>query len=90
VSVVAYQFGGAGAGSAKSWDFACLIKNVAGTTSIVPPVLEIMPRLEEAGSIAWTCVLTASDPNDSLVITVTGEAAKDIHWTAYILGVEVG
>ena len=60
------------------------ISNVAGTTALIGTVSTIGTDVEtQAG---YDVAITADDTNDALVITVTGAAATDIRWVAFISG----
>lgn len=75
------------AGEAAMYTFTGLIANNAGTTAIVGAVAKVVVAESDA---AWDAAVTASDAADSLVITVTGAAAKTIEWSALIRLNEVG
>ena len=70
-----------------AYKFEGCIDNNAGTTSLVGSVTKTVLAEDTA---AWDCDVTASDANDALTITVTGEAAKTIRWVARIELTEVG
>ena len=55
------------------------VKNNGGTTALVGSVVSLGSGED---TVAWDCAVTADDTNDSLEITVTGEAAKTIRWVA--------
>jgi len=60
------------------------ISNVAGTTALIGTVSTIGTDVEtQAG---YDVAITADDTNDALVITVTGAAATNIRWVAFISG----
>lgn len=46
--------------------------------------------LADAGGVTWSVAITADSTNNRLAITVTGEAAKTIRWTATTTMAEVG
>lgn len=58
-----------------------LIKNVAGTTTMVG-VATVTTAEDEA---AWDATATANDSTDALDIKVTGEASKTISWSATVI-----
>lgn len=66
-------------GASHEWEFSVLIKNVAGTTSIVGNPL-VTDTYYDSATSTWTFDVSADDSSDSLDITMTGEAAKTIHW----------
>jgi hypothetical protein len=80
-----------------AWEITALIKrNNAGTTSLVgvptgtgtasaAAVFHDSPNADN-----WTVAVAADDTNESLEITVTGEASKTIQWHATILSSESG
>jgi hypothetical protein len=84
IMIVARQTAGTGTGAVHAWQAFALIKNISGTTSLEAAVTPTTV----AGSTSWTVAVTADSTNDTLVITVTGEASKTIQWTARIVGVD--
>lgn len=67
------------------------VSNVTGTTAIVGAVETIgTDKGTNAGvpPVGWTVAVTADDPNDCMVITVTGTATS-IRWVALVETVEV-
>jgi len=73
----------------KAFKIEGLIKrDGANVTSIIDTTIDTV-LAGDAGSAAWTTVVTADDINEALIITVTGEAAKTINWVANIDLVEV-
>lgn len=92
---IAIQVSGAAGsvGDSASWCFNGCIKNVSGTTSLVDTIRYqdhtgawdgAAQRTQDAAAAAWTLVPTASNVNDTLVLTATGEANKDIYWLVNI------
>lgn len=71
------------------WNVQAAIKNIGGTTSLLgtPTVTQ---WAEEGTGDTWVLAITASNANDCLVFTVTGEASKDIYWTAVLQSCESG
>lgn len=60
------------------------ISNVANTTALIGSVSTIGTDVEtQAG---YDVAITADDTNEALVITVTGAAATNIRWVAFISG----
>jgi uncharacterized protein YjlB len=57
--------------------FGC-VKNHGGTTAIVGSVDNT--HVHNPGGNSWTITAVANDTNDTLDITVTGEAAKNLSW----------
>jgi hypothetical protein len=68
------------------YEFAGVIKNASGTTSIVGAVTKTVLAEEDA---AWDCDITADNANDALTITVTGVAATSIRWQATVWTSEI-
>lgn len=75
-----------GTSIAQYWRKVC-IKNVAGTTSLVGAV-EIIGTDYEDNPLTDVAI-TASDANDSLIVTVTGIASETWRWVAIVEGAEV-
>lgn len=65
--------------AAKEWSYSILIKNVAGTTSIIdysaPTSLDA-----DAAASTWDLSFAADDTNDTLDVTVTGVTGRTITW----------
>jgi len=100
VQVLAIQdAGGAGTvGDTAAWIMNGVVKNLGGTTALVDTVRyqdntgawgAAAQRAQDAAAATWTAAITASDANDSLVITVTGEANKTIYWHSTIKFTEI-
>ncbi len=68
-----------------SYRFEGCIDNNAGVTALVGTVNKTVVAEDTA---AWDTQVTADDANDSLKIDVTGEAAKNINWVAFVRVVE--
>jgi len=94
-SVIAQQYAGSSgtAGDNATWYFNGTITNIGGTTALTDTVLfqdntgawgSSAQRSQVAAAAAWTVVVTASNVDDSLYITVTGAANKNIMWLASI------
>lgn len=92
---IAIQVSGAAGsvGDSASWCFNGCIKNVSGTTSLVDTIryqdntgawAGAAQRTQDAAAAAWTLVPTADNATDTLVLTATGEANKDIYWLVNI------
>lgn len=62
-----------------AYEFKGCIDNNAGTTALVGTVTKTVLAEDTP---AWDCDVTASDANDAVTITVTGENAKTIRWVA--------
>jgi hypothetical protein len=63
------------------------ISNVSGTTALIGSVSTIGTDVEtQAG---YDVAITADDIDDGLVITVTGAAATNIRWVAFVSGVQL-
>jgi archaellum component FlaG (FlaF/FlaG flagellin family) len=76
-------------GDSHEWEFAVLIKNVGGVTTIVgnPSVGDLFI---DGGAAAWTFDISADDVHDALALTATGENGKAIHWVAQMIYVDAG
>jgi hypothetical protein len=68
-----------GAQSYASWKIEGLLVNDGGTTTLANSATTV---IQNASS--WGMVLSADDTNDALAVTVTGEAAHNIRWSASI------
>lgn len=64
------------------------IKRVGSTTSLIGTVTE-RDKVNDAGASTWSVAVTANDTNESLDITVTGEASTTINWCAVVHLTEV-
>lgn len=67
-------------GDCKEWEGFGIIKNIAGTTSLVGGTLTLTSTIADASLATATVAATADDGTDSLKITVTGIAATTINW----------
>jgi hypothetical protein len=65
-----------------------LITNTAGTTTIEGAVTVLGTDLGSAALAAATTTITANDTDDCIKVEVTGVAATNIRWTAYIVSTE--
>jgi hypothetical protein len=70
-----------GAGSSAGYEVRGLIKNNAGTTSIVGAVVQTILGEDVP---AWDGTVVADDGNDALAVQVTGEAGATIRWVARV------
>lgn len=80
VMVVAFQ---SSTMDAALFEGVVLIKrgaNAAATSIVGSPALTQL--FADAGASTWTCAVSANTTNGSLATTVTGEAAKNIRWSA--------
>jgi hypothetical protein len=75
-------------GDVKSWDIEGLIKNIAGTVTLVGSSVTVLHA--SAGAAAWTVALGVDTINDALRVTVTGEAGKGIQWNSFLWGPHAG
>lgn len=64
-----------------AWEVKGVISNDNGTTSLVAAVTSVTLADDTGGT--WVHAVTADDPNDSLIITVTGEAGRNIRWVCH-------
>lgn len=63
------------------------ISNISGTTALIGSVSTIGTDVEtQAG---YDVSITADDTNDALIVTVTGGAATNIRWVAFVSGVQI-
>lgn len=69
-----------------AWEVKGVISNDNGTTSLGAAVTSTT-LLDDSG--VWVHAVTASDANDSLIVTVTGEAGRNIRWVCHIRVVQV-
>jgi hypothetical protein len=73
---------------AAMWKITGLVvRTTSGTVRIVG-TNDVVTKADAAAS-AWTVTATADDTNKALAITATGEAAKDIAWSARLTTTEV-
>jgi len=68
-----------GAQSYASWKIEGLLVNDGGTTTLANSATTVIQNASN-----WGMVLSADDTNDALAVTVTGEAAHNIRWSASI------
>lgn len=84
IIATAVQTGGSAgtAGTSASWiSISGLIKNVAGTVSLVASTVEpSVPAYNDATAAAWRITDTADNTGKQLLISITGEANKNINW----------
>ena len=64
-----------------------MIKNVAGTTSLVGTVSTIGTDVEDVAG--YDVAITANNTTDTLDIAVTGATSETIRWTAVVQGLEI-
>ncbi len=67
-------------GDVNAYFFKAYIKNIGGTTSMSGDIIK--DSLEDDSS--WDCNISANNTNDTLVITVTGDASNTVQWGASI------
>ena len=67
-------------GDCKEWEGFGIIKNVAGTTSLVGAGITLTSTFGDVSLATATVAATADNGTDSLKITVTGIAATTINW----------
>lgn len=68
-----------GTGDVKNFSASGIVKNIAGTTSLVG-AWSVTSSDSDVSMAATTIAMTADNTNDALVPTVTGIAATDICW----------
>ncbi len=71
-------------GDAKEWKGFGIIKNVAGTTSLVGGTLTMTSTIGDVSLATATVAVTANNTTDCLDITVTGIAATNLIWNCGI------
>lgn len=70
----------ASTGNAGAWEIKGVIKNIAGTTTLVG-----VTKTDLGEDVAaWDANAVADDTNDALVINVKGDAASTVSWTASV------
>jgi hypothetical protein len=82
LQVAAIQNGGTAGtvGDSAGWIIDGIIRrNNAGTITLLGSTAPF--TFADAGAAAWTAVVSADAVNNALVVTVTGEANKNIRWT---------
>jgi hypothetical protein len=67
-----------------------LIKNTAGTTSLVGSIETIGTDVKTAGASTTSVALTADTSNNALQIDVVGVAGQNWRWVARVEAVEIG
>lgn len=70
-------------GDSKEYSGSGIIKNVAGTTTLVAGSA-IASALGDVSLATAVIAMTANDTNDRLEFTVTGIAATNIKWSVYV------
>ena len=72
-------------GDTAAWNVSGCIKrgSGAGTTALVGTAVSLASGAD-TGAATWTAVCTADTTNGGLKITVTGQAAKTIRWSATV------
>lgn len=70
-----------------AWKVEGVISNDNGTTSLVTAVTSTTLADDTAGT--WAHAVTADNANDALVVTVTGEAARNVRWVCHMRVVQV-
>lgn len=69
------------------WEVRGAISNDNGTTSLVAAVTSTTLADDTGGT--WVHAVTADNTNDALIITVTGEAGRNIRWVSQMRIVQV-
>lgn len=83
---VARDSNGATAESA-AWEVKGAISNDNGTTALVAAVTSVTLADDTGGT--WVHAVTADNANDALIVTVTGEAGRNIRWVCHMRIVQV-
>jgi hypothetical protein len=75
-------------GDTAMFTFVALLKNIAGTVSIVgSPTVTML--FNDTGASAWTIAIDADNDNQALSVVATGEAATTIFWNAEVRSQEL-
>jgi hypothetical protein len=67
-------------GDTKAWTFQGCIKRDAANNTVLVGAVTSTVIAEDAGASAWVLTIEADDTNESLKVTVTGEASHTIDW----------
>jgi hypothetical protein len=87
VEVVAAQTGGAAGtvGDTASWLISGVVTRLAGAGTIVLPGVPVeVSNVGHLAAAAWTAELAVDTVNGGITVEVTGEADKDIKWSAKV------
>jgi hypothetical protein len=74
-------------GESHAWILQGAIRKDSGTTSLVGVVTST--EWTDTAGATWTAAATADNTNSCLIVTVTGENAKNIRWVCKIITIEV-
>jgi hypothetical protein len=74
-------------GESHAWILQGAIRKDNGTTSLVGVVTST--EWTDTAVATWTAAATADNTNSCLIVTVTGENAKNIRWVCKIITIEV-
>jgi hypothetical protein len=86
----AYYFKGSviagvtGGGNTKAWTFDGAIKKGAANSVAFIGTPTVTSGYADSGASSWSIVLTANTTNDTLTVTVTGQASTTIRWVCKI------
>ena len=93
-TVSAAQTGGTSGtvGDSAGWFVTGVIKRNTTTTTVMVAAATGTgtPSVSDAGAAAWEIAVAANDSHESLIFTVTGEADKNIVWSARVDTIEAG
>lgn len=70
-----------------AWEVKGVISNDNGATTLVAAVTSVTLADDTGGT--WVHAVTADNGSDSLIITVTGEAARNVRWCSHVRAVQV-
>lgn len=84
ITVIGREDGGGG--DEAMYTFQGIINNDAGTVAIIDSEASLYSYESDSN---WDCAVTADDTNDALTIDVTGVAATNIEWAAFVEITEV-
>lgn len=79
-----------GASNAKAWEFkGAAKKGATENTNVLVGALTKNVLAADSGASAWDVAVTANTTTGAITITVTGQAATTIRWSATVIATEV-
>lgn len=90
ILIAARQTGGVAGtvGDSAGYEIKGVVKrDGSNSTALVGPIMKTIIGEDQS---AWDATVVADDTNEALVVKVTGEASKTIHWVATVNITEVG
>ena len=73
-----------GGGASKAWAFEGAIKKGAANSVAFIGSPTVTSGYADSGASSWSIALSANTTNDTLTVTVTGQAATTIRWVCKI------